>query len=239
VLYLAVGSFQQLETLCITCLQNETMDEDLYYYYILSLIKQKKHDLAMSKYEEATNRLYNLLGVKKFERLDGVWDELKKIEEFEASSSLSLIHKDLKESEEHVGVFFCGYPVFKEIYRLEVRKNYRRGESHYIILFTISLEKEYDTIDNSMRDYLIGQGMKNLKEVIQSALRTGDVASRYSRNQYLILLSTCTYENSLKVSERVIDSFEKYYKKRIVKIKIEFDQISDYLMAGGDNGTQA
>ena len=108
---------------------------------------------------------------------------------------------------------------------MEVRKNYRRAKSDFIILFTLSLKSEDDSIDNSMKDYLVGQGMKNLKEVIQSVLRTGDVASRYSKNQYLILLSACTYENSVRVAERVINSFEKYYRKKIVKIRIEFEQI--------------
>lgn len=224
-LYLEKASYVELESLCISCLQNETIDEDLYYYYILSLIKQKKYELAMSKYEEASGRLYQLLGVKKIEKLEGVWEEIRKIEELGVTGSLSLIHKELNEREERRGVYFCSFPMFKEIYRLEVRKNYRRAKSDFIILFTLSLKSEDDSIDNSMKDYLVGQGMKNLREVIQSVLRTGDVASRYSKNQYLILLSTCTYENSVRVAERVINSFEKYYRKKIVKIRIEFEQI--------------
>ena len=77
------------------------------------------------------------------------------------------------------------------------------------------------------QDFLSNQGMKRLKEVLQSFLRMGDVATRYSRNQYLVLLPTCTYENSVKISQRVMEQFEHFYKKNVIKIKTEFEEISN------------
>ena len=227
VLYLKNNSYKELEKVCVLSLKNEVVEEDIYYYYITSLIRQKKHEFAISKYEEAVNHLYKIFGVQVFEKLDSVWDELKGNNDFGNQSTLKNIHQEMKEVKEDSGVFFCGYPIFKEIYRLEVRKNLRRGESHYLILFTLGIEKFIVNEEKNMKDYLTDQGMKKLKEVLQSVLRMGDVATRYSRNQYLVLLPTCTYENSVKVSQRVIEHFEHFYKKNVIKLKTEFEQISN------------
>ena len=118
-----------------------------------------------------------------------------------------IIPDDMVEEEESVGVYFCGYAVFREIYRLEVRKNSRLGESEYIVLFTVELGDNVKADNDKMKNFVIEQGMKNLKNTLKEVLRIGDVAARYSDSQFIVLLPTCTYESSVSVVKRVLTCF--------------------------------
>ena len=63
--------------------------------------------------------------------------------------------------------------------------------------------------------------MNRLGEVIKGSLRTGDVVSRYSRSQYVILLFSCSCEDGELVAERIVRRFyaenAKYSQLRIRK----------------------
>lgn len=67
--------------------------------------------------------------------------------------------------------------------------------------------------------------MKQLKESLKETLRIGDVATRYSNRQFMILLHACTYENSVAVSKRIISKFYEKNKGKKVTIKFEFEQV--------------
>ena len=48
-----------------------------------------------------------------------------------------------------------------------------------------------------------------LHDAIHRILRSGDVFTRYSRDQYLIMLPSSSYENAALALERVIAGFRK------------------------------
>ena len=49
--------------------------------------------------------------------------------------------------------------------------------------------------------------MDNLLEVVRSSLRRGDIVSRCSISQYILMLPNANYENSCKVCQRIIRTF--------------------------------
>ena len=51
--------------------------------------------------------------------------------------------------------------------------------------------------------------MQQLKETIRAALRRGDLYTRYSRNQYLIILIGTEHENCQKAYQRIQDEWKK------------------------------
>ena len=53
--------------------------------------------------------------------------------------------------------------------------------------------------------------MQNLLGVIRSSLRRGDVASRCSVSQYILLLPQANYENSCMVCDRIVKAFGRQY----------------------------
>ena len=226
-LYMEIERYQDIEDLSVHALRVDRIDEELYCYHIMALIKSNKYDLAMKRYDEAVKVLQDALGIHNPAKLQKVQEELLSMNRGTEVEALENIHDDMMEEEETVGVYFCGYPVFREIYRLEVRKNARLGEAEYIVLFTIEIEDGLRTENDKMKKYVIEQGMKNLKNTLKKVLRIGDVAARYSDSQFIVLLPTCTYESSVAVAKRVMENFNAADKGKKVKIKTEYEQLSD------------
>lgn len=226
-LYMEAGRYQDLEDVSVHALNVDRVDEELYCYHIIALIKENKYELAMKRYDEAVKTLHDALGIRNSAKLLKVQNELLNMNKATEAEALGIIHDDMMEEEELVGVYFCGYPVFREIYRLEVRKNSRLGEAEYIVLFTLDLKPGIVAENKKMKQFLIEQGMKNLKNTLKKVLRIGDVAARYSDSQFVVLLPTCTYESSVAVAKRITDGFALVDKGKKIVIKTEFEQLSD------------
>lgn len=226
-LYLEVGRYQDVEDVCVYALKMDRVDEELYCYHIMALMKENKLELALKCYNEANSILYDALGVRNPSGLEKVQNELLKMSKGSETGVLENIQDDMIEDEDSQGVYFCGYPVFREIYRLEVRKNARLGEAEYVVLFTVELDETAQSANDKLEKFLIEKAMKNLKNSLKVVLRIGDVVARYSDSQFIALLPTCTYENSVRVAKRVLSRFESFDKSQRVKIKTEFEQLLD------------
>ncbi len=226
-LYLEAERYQDLEDMSVHALRMDRADEELYCYQVMAYIKEKKYDLAMKRYDEAVKALQDTLGVHNPVNLQKVQTELLRMSKGADVEALENIHDDMMEEEESVGVYFCGYPVFKEIYRLEMRKNSRLGGSECIILFTVELNESVRSGNEKMKKFMIEQGMKNLKLTLKKVLRIGDVAARYSDSQFIVLLTTCTYKSSVAVVKRVLEYFATLDKAGRVVIKTECEELAN------------
>jgi len=230
-LYMEQGRYQDIEDISVHALKMDSVDEELYCYHIMALIKGNKPDLAMKRFEEASKLLYDALGVRNSSKMQSVQKELLKMSKGHEAQTLENIHEDMVEDEESVGVYFCGYPVFREIYRLEVRKNSRLGEAEHIVLFTVEMIDGIKADNEKMERFIIEQGMSKLKNTLGRVLRVGDVAARYSDSQYIVLLPTCSYESSVLVAKRVLENFAASDRSKKVQIKTEFEQLSEFKSA--------
>jgi hypothetical protein len=85
------------------------------------------------------------------------------------------------------GAFYCEYEVFRNVYRIEARAAARTGDSNYLCLFTVS-EKKSAEVDRKRMNRV----MEHLRSAISLSLRRGDVFSRYSVMQYIVLCRTST-----------------------------------------------
>ncbi len=67
--------------------------------------------------------------------------------------------------------------------------------------------------------------MDELGSSIRNSLRRGDVYSRYSVSQYLMLLPTATYENGEMVLKRIIQNFKKEYSRKDLSITYSLQSV--------------
>lgn len=225
-LYLKEERYHDMERICVNGLRYDRVDEQLHAHYVMSLIRQNKFELAMKNYEEACKVLYDALGVRNSAKLQEVQKELLKMNKSEAAERLEHIYEDMAEEGSPVGVYLCGYPVFREIYRLEVRKIGRLGEAEYVVLLTVELDGSAKGDNDKMEQFLIRQAMKQLEDALKETLRIGDVAARYSDRQFVILLPTCTYESSVAVANRIISNFNTKNKGKKILIKTDYEQVT-------------
>ncbi len=225
-LYIKGEQYEDAERICSEGLKYDAVDEWLHSYRITALICQNKQKLAQECYEQASKVLYDALGVHKSEQLEQVHQELLKMSKGTEAEALEKVHLDMQEAETPEGAFICGYPVFREIYRLEARKLGRLGSAQYIMLLTVKLREGASAGNEQMEKYIINQAMGQMETALRSSLRIGDVASRYSDSQYVALLPACTYENCVMVAERVRRRFEEKSKSRRVVMEADFEEMT-------------
>jgi DNA-binding SARP family transcriptional activator len=215
--------YEEIERLSTEALKHENGDEELYCCQIEALLHCGKIALAMESYEKAHRTMTQELGIHRTDGLNRVYEDLLAVSRGDSSYQISEIQKDIEE-DEPAGVFLCGYPVFKKIYHLEVRRNARSGQPENLVLFTFEPKPE-DTPE--VAGFRIRQAMNGLEEVLLVCLRSGDVASRCSESQFILLLPTCTKELALLVANRIIAKlYEKNEKYKKVNIKINIEELS-------------
>ena len=195
--------YEELDTLCNIALKYESADEQLFCYQIEARMRCGKTALALETYEKAREIIEKELGLRKTVVLTKVYEELLAMGKNQAADDIRDIHADIVE-EEPEGVFMCGYPVFKEICNLEVRRNTRSGEEAQMVLFTIETKVREP---QEVMDFRIKQAMVVIEMIIRKSLRIGDVASKYSDSQFVILLANCSDESAWSVANRIVKRF--------------------------------
>lgn len=225
-LYMAEGKYEETVHLCSHGLRYDAVDEGLHCCMIMALIHQNKQKLAQECYDQAVKVLYDALGIRHSKQLEKVHTELLKMSKGTEAEAIETVHKDMQEDQAPEGAYICGYPVFREIYRLEARKIDRLGESEYIMLLTIQLKKSAASSNDQMDKFVMNQAMELLEKVLKEVLRIGDVAARYSDAQFVVMLPTCTYESCIGVSERVLRHFEERNKSNRVDVKTDLEEVT-------------
>ena len=210
------GQYEKMNHVCSQALKLEPLDEDLYCLSVQSLIWQNKLNLAREQYRKAVDTLYENLGITPSRNLRKVYDELLK-QTHEEEMSLQAIKEEMEE-EAGEGAFFCEYGVFRKLYQLEKRRAERLGISEYLALVTVLPVQEMK-VDSQTYLALIVEAMQQLEQILGSSLRAGDVITKYSGSQYMILLPTCQYETAKMVIRRIEESFYSVSRR---KVKLHF-----------------
>lgn len=112
------------------------------------------------------------------------------------------IRKELIEQIRKPGAYCQDYETFKGIYRFLERGIIRSGQKACVILITV--------VDEQGRSLQPGEKdaqMERLGEDIQSTLRIGDVYTRYSSSQYLILVIDTTEGQGDRIAGRIRERF--------------------------------
>lgn len=218
--------YEQMAKVCKQAIEIDSLDEEFHYYLILALAKQNKRKLAIEHYSAATSLLYEKLGIKTSTRLQSIYEELLK-ENNGIEIDINVIQKQMQE-EEISGAYLCEFGVFKQIYRQQCRSLQRIGMSCFIGLITIHPDPKFANTDQKYLD-ILHIAMANLEYVIQHSLRSGDILTRYSGNQYLVLLPTCNFETSGMVIKRILKNYQKHNYDRHVFVKYS---VSEILYAG-------
>ena len=113
---------------------------------------------------------------------------------------------ELREPDGPRGALVCEYDFFKILYHAEARSILRSGNAVHIGLLSVTSESGGELPKRSL-----DRVMENLLDLIRSCLRKGDIASRCSVSQFILMLPQANYENSCMVCERIIKSFCRQY----------------------------
>lgn len=212
--------FEAMAELCTRASQLDPLDESLHTLIVRALLRQGKDSAALSHYEKATDLLYRNLGVRPSEELRALYREIMDVEE-RLETNLEAIQANLREAAQRPGAFVCEYGFFKEAYRLEARRSARSGACVHIALITFSLP------DGGVPPLgVLNTTMDQLLEVLVHNLRRGDVVSKYSGAQYVVMLPAANFEDSTMVVERIVNAFYRQHRRNFLKITYRIRELS-------------
>ena len=212
--------FEAMAELCTRASQLDPLDESLHTRIVRALLRQGKDSAALSHYEKATDLLYRNLGVRPSEELRALYREIMDVEE-RLETNLEVIQANLREAAQRPGAFVCEYGFFKEAYRLEARRSARSGACVHIALVTVSLP------DGGVPPLgVLNTTMDQLLEVLVHNLRRGDVVSKYSGAQYVVMLPAANFEDSTMVVERIVNAFYRQHRRNFLKLTYRIRELS-------------
>ncbi len=201
----ACGYYEEAEALSSDALKLEPYQEEFYQCLMRSLIAMGKSGRAAAVYEDMSRLLLSNFGVMPDRESRELYRQALRTVNDHTMPAGELMEQ-LREQEPVTGTLFCDYDFFRFVYQSEARRIARSGVAVHIALINVSKGKGEPLPKRSLEP-----AMDNLQALICSSLRTGDVVSRCSPSQFIIMLPQANYENSLMVCSRIEHAFFRRY----------------------------
>lgn len=126
----------------------------------------------------------------------------------------------LTEKEPVAGAYSVDYGNFEKIYQLIARSLTRNKKPSQILLFSIT-----ENLNGNMEISDLNEAMNILEQCIVGSLRKGDVTTRYSSSQQVVIMLDSDSENGNTIAERIISNYTKMYDNYNVDLIYNIDQI--------------
>ena len=206
---------EEVMNLCSRAMLLEPLSEDIYLRHFTALRKLDMKAAVLSYYPVVANMFLDEVG-------QPLPESVREIYRWAAEGAnlpmedIRHIQKDLDEITRDDrpirGAYFCPYEVFKHMYHMVVRSATRNSEDVILLLVTlVPLE--------APKQEMI-RVMLSVKELIKNMLRKGDVFARYSRNQYVLMLSVKNTEDYKVVRDRLLSRYEKSGMSQVLRMQV-------------------
>lgn len=183
----------------------EPLDEDGYIYVFRALSHKQMHKAIVTTYNKTERFFADELGIP-------MSSEIQQIERAAAShinkseQDLLIITEDLQGTlyleKPTNGALVCSYDSFKRLFPLMSRNAVRSENLLALLLITVQGTNGSQISSSSLSD-----AMADLKIIVTTQLRKSDICCRYSRRQYVALLTTDSQESALTAVSRITSGF--------------------------------
>lgn len=199
------GLWTEAAQLCEKALKIEPYGEEIYQHLMHACIAGGERRRAVRAYEEMSELLFATFGVMPSDESRALYREACR-EEVSHAVPVGAVRDQLRETSAAAGALYCEYDFFKMLYQMQARAIIRSGDTIHIALLSLHGEDGDDLARRSL-----DRAMDNLQEIIVGGLRQGDVVTRCSASQFIVMLPQANYENSCAVCERLVKSFTRQY----------------------------
>lgn len=201
----------------LKAIEIDNLDEKLHCLLIMAYIRCDRYKYALDHYDSATSILYRNLGVNPSDELRALYSQIMDTQK-SLETDLAIIQEHLMENSLDNGAFFCEYGYFVKTYQLTKRRLERLGLSTYLCLVTLQTDKGKTPELTKLDSY-----MAKLLGILKLSLRNGDVVSKYSGAQYILMLPCVNFENADMVMNRILSNYKKKFRtdKVILNYKIK------------------
>ena len=199
------GEREKIVLLCRKALQTDPYQEDIYQDLMRALLNLERQQQAVEVYEEMSKLLLTNLGVMPDQESRVLYREALRTVNHHVIPSGEL-YEHLREMGPVKGALLCDFDFFRMIYQAEARMVIRSGDAVHVVLFTLSGQGGSELPRRSLE-----RAMENFQEQVRTNLRKGDVVSRCSPSQLIVMLPQANYENSCMVSQRILRAFSRQF----------------------------
>lgn len=205
--------WEEAEALCRKGLSLEPYSEELYQHLMRCRLAAQDREEVQNIYSQMSELLFDAFGVMPSEESRALYRQASKLNNHQ-SVSIGTVREQLREPEQAKGAVFCEYDFFRLLYQVQARAIIRSGEVIHIALLTL-----HSRADGELQRRSLDKSMENLKELVLGNLRQGDVVSRCSTSQLVIMLPQANYENSCAVCQRIIKAYTRQYPHSPAQIR--------------------
>ena len=195
--------YEETVKVCRRCLTAEPYFEPACQMLMQALGALGDSQGAMEAYETMSRRLFDDFGIRPSEETRAVYRAVVHTPE-NRSVSMDEVLEHLQEPEAEPGALECDYDYFKVLCFAERRAIERSGNATHVALLSITGSPEKPLSKRTM-----SRVAEQLGQTLRTNLRRGDVISRCSTSQYIILLPKANYENSCMVCRRCLAAFQR------------------------------
>lgn len=206
------AAWQKMAQLCEAALKIEPYSEEIHCRYMRALMMLGRREEAVRLYEDMSEKLFATFGVMPSDESRALYREATR-ENSVPVVPTDGIREQLTEQGQDGGAMKCEYDFFKLVYQMQARSIGRSGEVVHIALFSLHGYRGKELARRSL-----DVAMNNLEELMLGNLRQGDLVSRCSVSQLVVMLPQANYENSVMVCQRIEKAFERKFPHSPAKI---------------------
>lgn len=195
-------------------LKVEPYSEELYQHLMRCQIAAGDRAAAVTVYENMSELLFDTFGVMPSDESRKLYREASREATDSASVPSETIRGQLKEPASDKGALYCEYDFFKLLYQVQARSIVRSGDVIHIALLSL-----HDEAGGALSRRKLDTAMDNLQALVIGGLRQGDVVTRCSASQLIVMLPQANYENSCLVCQRIIRNFNRQYPHSPARIR--------------------
>lgn len=197
--------WQEAMALCDKALKIEPYSETLYQHLIRCRMAAGDKSGAVTAYEKMSQLLFETFGVMPSDESRRLYREASR-ERVGNAVAVDSVRDSLRENTGARGAMFCEYDFFKLLYQVQARALIRSGDVIHIALLSVHGWNGQDLTRRSL-----DTAVENLQELVLNNLRQGDVVTRCSTSQMILMLPQANFENSCGVCQRIIKAFQRQY----------------------------
>ena len=203
--------YNRICEVCRRAILIDDLDDQLHIELMQAMVSLNRTSDAAKEYRNLVKSSRQFLKVEPGEEVREYYDSLADAGK-ELKLNLDAIRSELLDQDDDwKGPFFCDYPVFKEIYNIQIRNLERLGSAMFLAVIMLGEAEKTGSIRRE-------SCMAGLQEILRRNMRKGDIITRFSDNIFAMLLPMVNYTTGTMVMERI----EHLYYQEYASLAIEF-----------------
>lgn len=207
------GRYEEAAEICRNALQIDPYAEKHNQYLMRLLLQMDRREEVIRVYEDMSKLLMSAFGIMPDQESRALYREALLSVKKNSTVSPEMILEQLGEHREIKGAIVCDYDFFKMMYQAQARTIVRSGVVVHTVLVTLQSRKGAEVSAKSM-----ATAMDHMEAHLRDSLRKGDIITRCSASQFIVMLLAANYENSCRVCNRFVTAFERKYPYTPVRV---------------------